>query len=515
MMQTLSDSLVLNPLCNVILGFRNYTKTATRSKYVSFPLQYEPEMCSLLLDIANAKLNTSLVNTGRPFLVEQLVTYGLLVPIQKNSLLVKIKNFLRNPLNENSFRTLEFNQQCYLVTSFIFMAFTSKAPNDYIKETIVLPHWVKKFSRLVYDLIVIGKLNIQHLPPKILRSLLKHGVLINKDNHPNLDAFFQSHCRLSKEFLHRLSFIPRGQSNDKPAIGINTQSAYLINKQIYFSTQEILPGTIINTFYRPEWINAIKPTIILTDPVTHVISAYWLSEKHASLLHQIIHQQMNPDALDEESLEIFTNIHALEKVAVLTERREQWHQSLLKARQMLKEKGYCIIHDLLHPVQLTMLRTYIRYIYNKKYLIPDKANGETKKRFWQHRENVTFYVQSQILGIINQILPSPVKIGHNAITVYEPGASLPKHQDDVLAFSWVMSLAIDTNPEITREHAWPMYVQINDTEHKALLGMGDGMLINPQMPHWRETLTDHTLGIMFFWFVNADYKGYVNGSWIE
>ena len=47
------------------------------------------------------------------------------------------------------------------------------------------------------------------------------------------------------------------------------------------------------------------------------------------------------------------------------------------------------------------------------------------------------------------------------------------------------------------------------------MAMGDAVVINPQMPHWRDELEDHTLSIMFLWFISKNYQGYVNGNWVE
>jgi hypothetical protein len=171
--------------------------------------------------------------------------------------------------------------------------------------------------------------------------------------------------------------------------------------------------------------------------------------------------------------------------------------------------------SVLSPIELAIGRKYLRFMMECKYLLRDRVNGKTRERFWCHRDEFTFYLQGQVCTLLNQMLRKPVKPGHNALTIYGDGATLPRHRDDVLAFSWVMSLPVESRPEVDKERAWPIYVQTPTQVHKALLQSGDGHLIDPQMPHWRERLAEGRLGILFLWFVPGDYRGFVNGSWVE
>lgn len=501
-----NEYLLLNPLCNVIIGFRNYTTHCTRSRYISFSPVKQPQMSQILLDLSAGKVSGDMSDKWPDELVKQLVDYGLFVEIVSTR--QRVKNFLRNPLNENRLKILKYQKKSYLVTSFIFMAFNSQLPKQYIRETVILPSWTKALSKHVFHLLRHGALkeNLALLPIKIMRKLTKHGVLIPQQDYPTLDSFFYQEAQLNKSLL---DWIPLGKQP-----GAQKCRDLQLNQQVYFLKD--VPPYFADRVYDFEWLLQVNPSIVVEDPVTKVLSIYWLSEKQEQSLRGLLDNSLTIDELDQEMLTLFSAIYVLEQTDNLKTRALHWQESIHKAKQELAEQKIITLHDVVQPVYLAMSRKYIRHLAEQKYFIEDKANGKTKERYWQHRDNFTFFIQSQMCILLNQILPEPVKIGHNAITVYKQGATLPKHIDDVLAFSWVMSVPLDTHPERNREHAWPIFVQTDkDTVLSASLGMGDAVLMNPQMPHWRDMLEDHSLGIVFLWFIPATYKGYVNGHWID
>lgn len=501
-----NENLLLNPMCNVIIGFRNYTTHSTRSRYISFSPTKQPEMSQLLLDLSAGNVSGDVACKCPENLVSQLVDYGLFVELVSKR--QRIKNILKNPLNENRFTVLKFKHKRYLVTSFIFMAFTSQLPKQYIRETVILPSWVLGFSKRVFQLVQQGltKESVALLPAKMVRKLLKHGVLIAKQDYPTLDGFFGKEAQLDSALLE---YIP----NDRRFFATKDQ-VLALNQQVYFIKD--MPQNFVSRVYDMEWLSRVSPSIIVEDPITKTLSIYWLSQAQERCLEGLKTGALAVDELDEEMQNLFSAIYVLEHEAELTARALNWQETIQKARQELSDKKIITLREIIDPVYLAIARKYLRHLTDQKYFIADNANGKTKERYWQHRDNFTFFIQSQMCTLLNQILPKPVKIGHNAITLYKRGATLPKHIDDVLAFSWVMSIPLDTQPETDRGHAWPIFVETrSDTVLSAFLGMGDAVLMNPQMPHWRERLEDHSLGIVFLWFIAAEYKGYVNGHWIE
>lgn len=500
------DNLRLNPICNVIIGFRNYTTHSTRSRYISFSPTKQPQMSQLLLDLSMGKVSGDMACQWPEPLVNQLIDYGLFVELE--SFAQRIKSAFKNLLNENRFKVFHYKDKPYVVTSFIFMAFNSQLPKQYIRETVVLPSWVSGFSKQVFQLIQQGvtKSNIASLPATRVQKLVKHGVLIATQDYPTLDTFFGKEARLDRTLL---DYIPK----DRQLRLIRNQE-FKLNQQVYFIRD--IPEAFASRIYDREWLFTVNPSIVVEDCVTKVLSIYWLTSTQEQVLKALLAGTLSIDKLDEETQGLFAAINVLEQEEDLKKRALKWQETIQQARQELSDTKIIRFKEIISPVNLAMARKYLRHLTEQKYFIADNANGKTKERYWQHRDNFTFFIQSQMCTVLNQLLPEPVKIGHNAITLYKPGAILPKHIDDVIAFSWVMSIPLDTQPETDADNAWPIFAQAGRNKVlSASLGMGDAVLMNPQMPHWREQLEGHSLGIVFLWFIPTTYKGYVNGHWID
>ncbi len=503
----------VNPLNNVIVGFKNYVFDDTRSRFVSFSIREEPEMCRLLLNIAQKEINEPTLTNFNPKLIRQLIRYGFLKSVNGLSLRQKI-NYKMNILNKNRNTIIAYDGNEYIVTSFIFMAFNSQKQNQFLRETVVLPGWVSKnFTNTVYDFISKSSDQNQIINPRswLITRLNKHGVIIPKDQYRHLTHFFRQNCQVNSSLLELVPSYSKYLFSK-----VNSHDPLFIKNKIYLPDQDKIPKELTGKLYNLNWITNNLPSFWIEDVVNHVIMMYWLEPAQEEILKKLLNDTISAEQLNAADRDLFVKLNILESQESFLARKQQWTQIISKAKEELRDKKCFTLPDILHPIQLAIARKYIRYLFDCRFLLPDKANGSTRRRYWQHRESFTFYIHQQICTIINQILPEPVKIGHNAITVYQPGAVLPKHTDDVFAFSWVMSLPIDTNPIMDRAQAWPIYVETDPGKKEAaMLRMGDGHLINPQMPHWREELKDHSLGILFLWFVPHNYQGYVNGNWID
>lgn len=502
----------VNPLCKVIVGFKNFTRHATRSKYISFAIQEQPEMCKLLLLIAKKQLSSEKITSFSSQLFEQLIDYGFLKLACNLSFKEKVMSCF-NFLNENRWSRLQFQGKCYVVTSFVFMAFYSQKEDEFIRETAILPYWCQRISDITFEIMTqkFDSKKFLALPMSLKKKLLKHGVVVPVEKLPYVENFFKEHCVLSHALIEEL---PDFYKTHLPSVQ-NDKTHYQLNPQLYFDVTTI-PSFMKETVTQFEWICACQPSIWVFNPVKKVLSAYWLTDQQRLCLQDLKNEKIHISALHDDMFQLFVYSFILQNEKITELARKNWQASIENLREQLAKNDYLMFDALLAPIELAMSRKYLRYRMEKKLLIPDQANGSTKNRYWVHRDEFTFYLQGQVCVLLNQILPTPVKSGHNALTVYTPGATLPKHQDDVLAFSWVLSLAIETNPEQRKENAWPIFVETPDTKvHPAMLQAGDGVLINPQMPHWRDELTGHSLNILFMWFIPHTFRGYVNGSWVE
>ncbi|AEA65554.1 hypothetical protein [Burkholderia gladioli] len=502
---------VVNDLCRVIVGFRNYTIHATRSKYVSFAIAEQPQMCDLLIRLSRGKLDDRQAAAYPAHLFEQLIDYGFLRSTQGLAPRQRFKRYF-SLLNAGRFRSILFKGHRYYVASMVFMAFYSQRGNDYLRETVVLPAWAGRFADKVVDIVRngISEAAFLALPARLRGRIEKHGLVTPEHRQPYLERFFAEHGRLDEALLDE---VPAFYRHHLAAVSAPID-AYRLNDKLFFSSAELgdtLRGQIPNL----DWAESCRPSVWVKNPVRDIVSMLWLSDAQLRELRALRAGQRQPAELDASTLRCFVASGLLHDPAQTAEARKAWAVHLREVARQLTESGCFTFEGILAPIELAISRKYLRFMKDRKFLMLDRANGKTEERFWVHRDEFTFYLQGQICTLLNQVLPSPIKTGHNALTIYESGATLPRHKDDVKAFSWVMSLPVDTRPDDHKEQAWPIYVETPKAIHKAMLQAGDGHVIDPQMPHWRDRLSDGRLSILLLWFVPHDYRGFVNGSWID
>ncbi len=502
----------INPLCDVILGFRNYTTHATRSRYISFSIRKQPEMCKVLIDFAKKRISSNSIENYSGNHIECLVDYGFLVPVNRFTRFDRIRNRLRF-LNENRLTIIRYKEQDYVVMSFVFMAFYRKDANGYIREKAILPHWFAVFPDQVYELIT-NEFKYKPLSEYTAcqrKKFIKYGLIAKSFEIIRLEEFFTNNCKLRAAVLQNL---PSNYINE---LEVSIDAVWSINPNIFISIiDRELPEFIISSLFDLQWIEKFKPNVCVANPITGAISMYWLDKERLLCLERLRSGLLAADDLDEETQKLFNLASIVYKDHQLDVLKNAFERKIGDALRQIQLDGIVVFQAMLSPLELAMTRMYMQYIAHNNYLIADKANGKTKHRYWIHSDNFISYIQYQISQVINQFVRNKVKPGHNALSVYLPGAVLPKHQDDVLAFRWVLSLPIETFPHKQKQEAWPIYVEtMKGVSRRVLLQDGDGLLIDPQMPHWRDKLEDHRLNILFLWFVEKHYKGYVNGTWID
>lgn len=501
----------VNDLCKVIVGFRNYSTHATRSRYVSFAVIEQPQMCELLVRLACRRIDATALSNYPAHLFEQLIDYGFLAPLDTLGWRGRCRRFWRL-LDSGRFQRIEWRGRHYTLTSLVFMAFYAQAPGQFLREQVILPAWRPAYAERVLQIASQGldEAGFQALPARTRKRLRLHGLVTPPEQLPQREAFFARQCSLSQALVDEL---PACYHAQLPRVDLQARH-YVLNSGLYGTLEDAPPG-LRQQVYNPAWAQACAPNVWVQDPVKGILSMYWLSEAQQRQLAELQAGTLRVTQLDPQTLKLFVYSAIVLDPAELPARREAWYQRLAALGEQMDRDGCMTFESVLSPIELAVGRKYLRYMMERRLLLPDRVNGKTRERYWCHRDAFTLYLQGQVCALLNQVLRTPVKPGHNALTLYGNGATLPRHRDDVLAFSWVMSLPLEARPETSKEQAWPIYVQTPEKVHKALLQPGDGHLIDPQMPHWREQLVNARLGIVFLWFVPQDYRGFVNGSWID
>lgn len=501
----------VNDLCKVIVGFRNYSTHATRSRYVSFAVVEQPRMCELLVRLARGQVDARMVEQYPEHLFEQLIEYGFLAPVASLDWQARARRLWR-VLDSGRFRRVPFRGCDYHVTSLVFMAFYTQRPEQFLEERVILPAWAPGYAEHALRIAANGldEPTYRSLSPRVRRRLAKHGLVTPIERLPQRERFLAERCQLDQALLDELPACYHSQLADTD---VDSHSLALVPG--LYPRFEQVPEHLRRQVVNPDWAQSCAPSLWVEDPVRGIVAMRWLTAQQQLALNALREGRSTPAILDPATRALFVQAGILHQPATLSARRDAWRQRLDTLVQRMATDGCMTFEQVLPPLELAIARRYLRFMMDGRFLLLDKVNGKTQQRFWCHRDEFTFYLHGMVCTLLNQVLAEPVKPGHNALTIYQDGATLPRHQDDVQAFAWVMSLPIEARPEHDRQLAWPICVETPRQVHEARLLPGDGHLIDPQMPHWREKLEQGRLGILFLWFVPADYRGFVNGSWVE
>lgn len=175
-------------------------------------------------------------------------------------------------------------------------------------------------------------------------------------------------------------------------------------------------------------------------------------------------------------------------------------------QQQLQQQDFCVIPGLLNPLQITAARIYLRRLHAEGYLL----NGDpfVSNRFGMHNEPLCRFFHQQFYPVISEITQTPLKPSYCYFALYHSGARLPRHTDREQC-AWNVSLVLDTEPEQTREQAWPIYLELPQGVEEVRLEMGDAILYRgSRYPHWRNPLASGArVSVCFFHFVDADFEG--------
>src|SRR5205085_713941 len=160
----------------------------------------------------------------------------------------------------------------------------------------------------------------------------------------------------------------------------------------------------------------------------------------------------------------------------------------------------------LSPRQLAAVGRYCWALLREGYLFD--AEADVEKRHVRHNEAVGVFLHHELVGLINRIVPKPVKASYSFLSIYKPGAVLERHVDRAQC-EWNLSVVLDCQPDPKLAADWPIYLKTKRGVQAARLNVGDGVLYRgSKVPHWRDRQSNGRFTtVCFFHFVGQGFKG--------
>jgi hypothetical protein len=279
----------------------------------------------------------------------------------------------------------------------------------------------------------------------------------------------------------------------------------VVNQRVYVQEQPEPPAAIADRVPHRKSFLPGYPILWVEDPGIHALSPYWPSDSMAETFDRLRSGRASPSTLPGEVAERLLQARVIVPQGYEASRVSEWWSKCEGLRGQLEAEQYAVLRDVIAPLQLAALRGYFRRMDAAGYLV--KENGpDNIDRHVMHNEPVSRFAHRQINALINQIVPAPVKPSYSYLSVYQPGAVLPRHIDRPQCV-WNLSLLIDNDPEVQASDAWPIFLEVEGEAREVRLDMGDAVLYRgTEVPHWREALpAGRRATLIFCHFVPLDF----------
>ncbi len=190
-------------------------------------------------------------------------------------------------------------------------------------------------------------------------------------------------------------------------------------------------------------------------------------------------------------------------------RAVQWKDIFARAASEFRARGYAIVRDVLHALQLGALRRYYRDLIAGGGLT--LGDFQVAERYQLGDEILARFFHRQLTRFVTRVAAEPVKPSYVYLAAYRPGADLKRHTDrEQCEFS--ISLLLDYVPEPAGASGWPLFLEDRaaaGAAHAADLGIGDALIYRGrELVHYRNPLPQgHQSTSYFLHYVDADFNG--------
>jgi hypothetical protein len=286
-----------------------------------------------------------------------------------------------------------------------------------------------------------------------------------------------------------------------PQLSPEKRALFGINPRMVLQTEPDLDETYAERVPFREVFSERRPVLWVREPLYEMLLPYWPSPEMQPIIQALLAGQIPPDLSDETfHVLVLARILLLAKPHEYVQFQAQM-AALMKAK--LEKEQYLIFQQWLSPILLAAMRGYYREIKAEGYLFAE--NSPDAVRTCAHNDPLTCYLQTQMTGWLNRLLPEAVKPTYTFVSYYDQ-TGMGKHIDWEQC-AWNISVMVDPVPEEAPTLTWPLFIQFPETLVEAHLEPGDAILYKgTDFPHWREDLPPgHRATVSLFHFVHQDY----------
>jgi hypothetical protein len=248
------------------------------------------------------------------------------------------------------------------------------------------------------------------------------------------------------------------------------------------------------------------PMVWVRSSATGNLLPFWLSPQLGAVLRELHPNEVVPDTAPDSTRRLLAAVDILVPEERNRQRVLQREQSLLRAREIFRQKGYAPLGDLIHPFHIAALRRYYRHLIRTGGI--HLGDGQSPRRYIAHNDPVARFFHHDIAASLNVVADEAIKPSYVYMASYLSGAELKKHTDRAQC-EFSVTLCVDYAPEPTLESPWPIQLDTADGTVTVYQALGDGLAYRgTRLPHYRSKLKEgHTSTSIFFHYVGADFAG--------
>jgi hypothetical protein len=278
-----------------------------------------------------------------------------------------------------------------------------------------------------------------------------------------------------------------------------------LNPRIALQTGDELPARFAARLSSLDRFSPARPLLWVEDAGTQVLAPYWPSPLQAKLVERLEAGTLSPFELEPDIARRFADAQILLAPGEAEERAKRWQRACEGLHRALQTRQHAVLRKIIHPLQLAALRRYFRALDAQGHLKASSNRHYAHNRRSTYDEETSRFVQHQITALVNRITPAPVRPSHCQVSVYQPGAFLRRHKDQP-QYVWNLSLVVDAEPELERERAWPINLEVEGRTEEVRLEIGDAVLYRgSEFAHWRDALPDdQSVTLLFCFFSPAN-----------
>lgn len=270
----------------------------------------------------------------------------------------------------------------------------------------------------------------------------------------------------------------------------NHRSRYSSRRSLVFNRQHVLLDEHARMLGR-DGLPAIgsfphtRGLVWVRDPGTQIWSFY-----RGTRLQNSVKALLSGTPAEEFSgawRELLYHARILVEPGYTRERTGMWRTYEGHIRAGLKRNRYAVLRDLLPPLKIAVLRSYVRGLEENGYLHLDN-HQVVNMRYDRHNDPLLQYVHKQTGRLVRHVSGETILPSYSYLSAYLPGAELKRHLDRPQC-AWNASLLIDQNPEVPLSESWPIFLEVGKSVHEVRLDFGDAVFYSgTEIPHWRDPI---------------------------